>query len=688
MILKVHGGVDPRPDRDRESFVVSEDDYIGYLAQSDLANVVPVTLAAKLRRSHLLFIAYPVVEWSLRVFLHRVFGDEPISYRSWAVLPGRASHPARVLASARCRPLRRSARGLRRPISSGGSPRCGRRDPGQSLTRGSSRSRTAGSTRCSSSGASARAAIIAENLLAARLTVLYGPSGVGRRRCFGPASRTGCVAQADVNVEERGHPEFAVVVFDVWSEEPTETPRATARGGSWPLSSARRCSTSGMASALAETLGRWTRRARLRPAADSRPGRGVFPVPRGGERIRRGAAGARHAAGSSRPCSSSRCATTHSRSSTASRAGSRTCSRTTCGSTTSIVARHEKRSCGPSSASTSSPASRSRWSRSSSRRCSTRLRQVRSTSGMPAAGWRADERAPAGSRRPTSSSSSSGSGKRSGRRARNVLRAETLAALGGAESIVRAHLRRAVEELTVRGEGRGGRRLPLPRHAIRDKDRSRGRGPRRVRFGRRAATPAGSLDARSRAHRPDRRRCGGGRRRGTRSSTTCSARRCSPGGGEQELERERRAAERRHRRLAIVALARSDRPRGDDGGRDLRLRQRARGCEQRAARKAEARELVARSSDMLNEDPLDSVDAGRAGGSHRAQHRISGRAETRLARLPSAQRILRAGAGPVNAAAYDPRLDDGRDADADGTARLFSTASGARIAVLETRRTP
>ena len=91
VILKVHGGVDPRSDRDRESFVVSEDDYIGYLAQSELANVLPVTLAAKLRRSHLLFISYPVVEWSLRVFLHRVFGDEPISYRSWAVLPG--AHP-------------------------------------------------------------------------------------------------------------------------------------------------------------------------------------------------------------------------------------------------------------------------------------------------------------------------------------------------------------------------------------------------------------------------------------------------------------------------------------------------------------------------------------------------------------------------------------------------------------------
>lgn len=88
VILKIHGEVDLRPERERESFVVSEDDYIGYLAQTELANVVPVTLAAKLRRSHLLFIAYPVVEWSLRVFLQRVFADQPISYRSWAILPG------------------------------------------------------------------------------------------------------------------------------------------------------------------------------------------------------------------------------------------------------------------------------------------------------------------------------------------------------------------------------------------------------------------------------------------------------------------------------------------------------------------------------------------------------------------------------------------------------------------------
>jgi DNA-binding SARP family transcriptional activator len=87
VILKIHGEADPRPERGRESFVVSEDDYIGYLTQTSLANVVPVTLAAKLLRSHFLFLGYPLIEWNLRVFLHRVFGDEAISYRSWAVEP-------------------------------------------------------------------------------------------------------------------------------------------------------------------------------------------------------------------------------------------------------------------------------------------------------------------------------------------------------------------------------------------------------------------------------------------------------------------------------------------------------------------------------------------------------------------------------------------------------------------------
>jgi transcriptional activator/SIR2-like protein len=91
VILKIHGCVDRRPGREWESFVVSEDDYIDYLAHAELANVVPVTLAAKLKRSHFLFLGYGVLDWNLRVFLRRVWGESRVSYRSWSVQPDSTS---------------------------------------------------------------------------------------------------------------------------------------------------------------------------------------------------------------------------------------------------------------------------------------------------------------------------------------------------------------------------------------------------------------------------------------------------------------------------------------------------------------------------------------------------------------------------------------------------------------------
>ena len=53
-------------------------------------------LAARLRRSHLLFLGYAVDDWSLRVFLRRVWGGDRLAYRSWAVQPA-AEHVASEL---------------------------------------------------------------------------------------------------------------------------------------------------------------------------------------------------------------------------------------------------------------------------------------------------------------------------------------------------------------------------------------------------------------------------------------------------------------------------------------------------------------------------------------------------------------------------------------------------------------
>jgi DNA-binding SARP family transcriptional activator len=87
VILRLHGRVDRDEAREWESFVVTEDDYIGYVAPGELASVVPVGLAAKLRRSHFVFLGYALRDWNLRLLLNRLWGEEKIGYRSWAVQP-------------------------------------------------------------------------------------------------------------------------------------------------------------------------------------------------------------------------------------------------------------------------------------------------------------------------------------------------------------------------------------------------------------------------------------------------------------------------------------------------------------------------------------------------------------------------------------------------------------------------
>jgi class 3 adenylate cyclase len=86
VILKIHGAVD-RATAEWDSFVVTEDHYIDYLARTDISNMLPVTLAARLRRSHYLFLGYRLRDWNLRVILHRIWGQQKLTYKSWAIDP-------------------------------------------------------------------------------------------------------------------------------------------------------------------------------------------------------------------------------------------------------------------------------------------------------------------------------------------------------------------------------------------------------------------------------------------------------------------------------------------------------------------------------------------------------------------------------------------------------------------------
>jgi hypothetical protein len=86
VILKIHGVVDRlSPEWVWDSFVITEDHYIDYLTRADISKLVPVTLAAKLRKSHFLFLGYSMRDWNLRVILHRIWGEQKLTYKSWAI---------------------------------------------------------------------------------------------------------------------------------------------------------------------------------------------------------------------------------------------------------------------------------------------------------------------------------------------------------------------------------------------------------------------------------------------------------------------------------------------------------------------------------------------------------------------------------------------------------------------------
>lgn len=86
VIAKIHGAVGRSPS-ERDSFVITENHYIAYLSHTDIARLIPVNIATRMRKSHFLFLGYSLKDWNLRVILHRLWGDEGLSFNSWAVQP-------------------------------------------------------------------------------------------------------------------------------------------------------------------------------------------------------------------------------------------------------------------------------------------------------------------------------------------------------------------------------------------------------------------------------------------------------------------------------------------------------------------------------------------------------------------------------------------------------------------------
>ena len=84
VILKIHGAAD-RGDETTDSYVITEDHYIDYLAQENLPKLIPAHLMARMRTSHFLFLGYGMRDWNLRVILRHIWSEQTRHFASWAI---------------------------------------------------------------------------------------------------------------------------------------------------------------------------------------------------------------------------------------------------------------------------------------------------------------------------------------------------------------------------------------------------------------------------------------------------------------------------------------------------------------------------------------------------------------------------------------------------------------------------
>jgi len=84
VILKIHGAFN-REYEPGDSYVITEDHYIEYLARMDLDNLIPVKVLERLRNCHFLFMGYSLADWNLRAILYRLWSERRRDRDWWAI---------------------------------------------------------------------------------------------------------------------------------------------------------------------------------------------------------------------------------------------------------------------------------------------------------------------------------------------------------------------------------------------------------------------------------------------------------------------------------------------------------------------------------------------------------------------------------------------------------------------------
>ena len=86
VVLKLHGCLNrASASATDDSYVITEDSYIDYLAGGDVRSQVPIALLNRMTDSSFLFLGYSLSDWNMRVILNRIWGTSKLGTKSWAI---------------------------------------------------------------------------------------------------------------------------------------------------------------------------------------------------------------------------------------------------------------------------------------------------------------------------------------------------------------------------------------------------------------------------------------------------------------------------------------------------------------------------------------------------------------------------------------------------------------------------
>jgi hypothetical protein len=86
VILKIHGAIERRNEEGTEdSYVISEDHYIDYMAHERTLNRFPIPIKEKLIANSFLFLGYSLRDWNMRILWRQIWKDQKLEQQSWAV---------------------------------------------------------------------------------------------------------------------------------------------------------------------------------------------------------------------------------------------------------------------------------------------------------------------------------------------------------------------------------------------------------------------------------------------------------------------------------------------------------------------------------------------------------------------------------------------------------------------------